>query len=535
MISSFSDEKVYFYVGTDEPWANSTTPSSLSSANDVLSFKRSVWDNMAGAIKVTPNQVRMGIDRVNWSSGTIYENYNPANTSMGTGNGFFVLAGPTDRDVYKCLDNNGLSSSTIKPSNKDLGISKESDGYIWKYMYSISDSDFSKFSTDSHLPVPAITSQTSRRSDGEVAYVTISASQTDGVGGDYVGSAFSNGTVGTSLVTGVINGPVTDSPTDTSFLNLRDEYGLSDTDDYYNGGVVYITSGKSTGTLRGISDYTQSNKRITLDTSVTNIANGDTYIIGPKVTINDSNIGSGFVGIAEVNSYGNVTNIIVASSGLNYVNAAMQVAIGTVGATPKGTGATANAYVTPMNGHATNPQEELNAKYVIVAPETTIAKQSDYENGIFVGPSGDIRQVGLLLNPRAERDDTLYDQRTTFYFESTPTFSMDIKANKTVTNANTGGTAKIWSVDGDVGSQYLTVTNIQGDFSEGDTIYSGTTYLQISSRNISKHSYRSEVPFASIMHNGLTKYSGEIVYHENVFDIPRQDGQKENFKFIFSV
>jgi hypothetical protein len=37
------------------------------------------------------------------------------------------------------------------------------------------------------------------------------------------------------------------------------------------------------------------------------------------------------------------------------------------------------------------------------------------------------------------------------------------------------------------------------------------------------------------MYSGMTKYSGEIIYHEDVFDIPRANGQKENFKFVFSV
>ena len=315
--------------------------------------------------------------------------------------------------------------------------------------------------------------------------------------------------------------------------------GLSLADDYYNNSAFYVTSGTSTGTLREIDDYDASERRMILNKGISGFANGDNYIIGPKVTINDSKIGSGFVGVAEVNAHGNVTNIIVATSGLNYVNAAMEVVIGSVGATPKGTGASANVYITPMNGHGQNLLEELNAKYVIVSPETTIADSTNYENGIFVGPAGTIRQTGLILNPRTQTASIAYDQRTTLYFESTPAvFSSDIAEGQTITNANTGSTAKIWSVDGASLSQYLTVTNISGEFNESDWIYSGTTYLQISQKAISKFKYPSETiqtPFTSIMYSGMTKYSGEIIYHEDVFDIPRANGQKENFKFVFSV
>lgn len=552
LYSAFATEKIYFYVGTDDPWINSTTPPSLTSANDIVSFKRSVWDNMAGATLVTQDRVSLGIDRNDWTSGVIYEKYDHANTSLGTGNGFFVLAGVGNRDVYKCLDNNGGSGSSIKPTNKDAGISKESDGYIWKYMYTIAESDFSDFATSSYLPVPSVDNSNKQREDGAVLNVTLPVigTATLGIGESYTGTGFSNGTVGVEIsdkrfkFTGLDGSIDIGSTSPQTTFALFSNPGLSTTDDYYNNAAFYITSGTSTGTLREIYDYTGSTGVITLNTGITGIANGDNYIIGPKVTINDSKIGSGFVGVAEVNAYGNVTNIIVASSGLNYVNAAMEVVIGSVGAapgaTPKGTGAYANVYITPMNGHGQNLTEELNAKYVIVSPETTIADSANYENGIFVGPSGTIRQTGLLLNPRTQTDSTAYDQRTTLYFENTPSnFSYaNWAGNKTITNANTGSTAKIWSIDGAFLSHYLTVTNISGEFSEGDWIYSGDQYLKISQKGISKFKYPSgstQTPFTSIMYSGMTKYSGEIIYHESVFDIPRTNGQKENFKFVFSV
>jgi hypothetical protein len=64
------------------------------------------------------------------------------------------------RNVYKCLDNNGGRSSTEKPSGTDTFAKKYSDGYVWKYMYSIPNSVRQKYMTIEFMPVTtAISSQ----------------------------------------------------------------------------------------------------------------------------------------------------------------------------------------------------------------------------------------------------------------------------------------------------------------------------------------------------------------------------------------
>ena len=46
-----------------------------------------------------------------------------------------------------------VKKSKVKPTQKDLSTYTEYDGYTWKYMYTISDSEWNRFATESIIPV----------------------------------------------------------------------------------------------------------------------------------------------------------------------------------------------------------------------------------------------------------------------------------------------------------------------------------------------------------------------------------------------
>lgn len=61
--------------------------------------------------------------------------------------------------VYKCLGNASGALSTIKPSSTDtsnLTPSPLADGYIWKYMFTISTNDIERFYTTSWVPIKTL-------------------------------------------------------------------------------------------------------------------------------------------------------------------------------------------------------------------------------------------------------------------------------------------------------------------------------------------------------------------------------------------
>ena len=133
-----------------------------------------------------------------------------------------------------------------------------------------------------------------------------------------------------------------------------------------------------------------------------------------------------------------------------------------------------------------------------------------------------------------------YDQKTTIYFAS-PT-DIKFKKDQIVYNHQTPGSESasgiVWNVCGTATNQYITLTNVKGQFWSDDVLYNRLgDSAEISSSDLAKHRYPinslSNMPQRSIMMGSLTKYTGDILYHENISPITRRLDQKENFKFIF--
>lgn len=71
---------------------------------------------------------------------------------------FYIMT--DDFNVYKCIDNNNNSVSTVKPTGSSVNPILSQDGYIWKFMYNVPINLRSKFLTDEQIPVvSALTNQ----------------------------------------------------------------------------------------------------------------------------------------------------------------------------------------------------------------------------------------------------------------------------------------------------------------------------------------------------------------------------------------
>jgi len=558
--SSFAGDSMYLYVGKIVAWDDDTSP---PAPEDTPRYHNKIWDTMAGMVRVNKNQVSLGIKRNNWTSDTKYGRYHHANTSLGSD--FYVLAGHGDRDVYKCLDNNGYSKSTSKPTHKNLGVTRESDGYAWKYMYSINDTTFKKFATANVIPVSTDRDVTSWSKSRTILHLPIHANNTTGIGKHYRGLGFVNTSYSTLAVNATIATTVF-ANTSTNEIRILADSGLAIQANYYNNSAFYVSSGKARGTFRRIVVSKAGNRageidvgyaqdvssNLVLSSSISNIANGDLFIINPIVTVSDKNVdGQGFLAIANSNRYGNITSIDVSAVGYGYANGYANVTIHgnyhptsqTVSITPDGSGADVELTIAPSGGgHGYHPAFELDAKYVIVAPETTLP--NDHETGKFVGYGNDIRQIGLIRNPidvytASQASKQSYDLRTTLYFTH-PTainFAVDQRVYTSPTEGTEAASGLVFSVCGDSTKQYLSLVDVFGQFANGHIIYNRLgDSATISSASLVHQEYpigTGITPKNSVIGGGVAKYTGELLYHENISPITRRLDQKEEFKFIF--
>lgn len=149
--SSISNtSNAYIAIARAEPWSNDSTPPQANSSVDTV---YELWRNIIGGKKITGGDISYVIRRQDWSANSVYIPYDcERSTLYGAANLHYVLT--EDFNVYKCLFNNGNANSTVKPISTNPNTTySTADGYIWKYMYTLSDVDRIRFTTTEWIPV----------------------------------------------------------------------------------------------------------------------------------------------------------------------------------------------------------------------------------------------------------------------------------------------------------------------------------------------------------------------------------------------
>ena len=168
---STTDNSYYVFIGLPNATSvasdwNTATPSPIDNFDE----HDNVYDSLISAKKITSSDVLRVIKKITWTSGTIYEMYRPdysinklspqTNSSSLYKSNFYVMN--SDFRVYECIYNGAAPAnsgggviSLEEPTHTDLQPRLESDGYIWKYLYTIKPSDIIKFDSAEFIPVPS--------------------------------------------------------------------------------------------------------------------------------------------------------------------------------------------------------------------------------------------------------------------------------------------------------------------------------------------------------------------------------------------
>jgi len=151
-------DKVYVGIGKADAWSDSTSdvtddpvsPEYLP--NDHLDDEGQARANLLALKKVAASDISHVVTRHNWASGTTYDDWDSNDPNIFDKK-FYVLT--SEFKVYKCIFS-PATPSTIQPVQTLTAPTAESDGYIWKYMYTISTADSEKFLTTSYMPVKTV-------------------------------------------------------------------------------------------------------------------------------------------------------------------------------------------------------------------------------------------------------------------------------------------------------------------------------------------------------------------------------------------
>jgi len=150
----------YCFLSKAEPWEDDLNPPVPNSDQKAI---KQIFKNMFVAKKIKSNDISPVIERIDWSNGTIYDIYrDDIDVLEKDVNGYvryhFYVKNSYDQ-VFKCLWNNNDDESTDEPyfepgSYDTNNIFKGSDGYKWKYIYTIDPGKKVKFMDSEWMPVP---------------------------------------------------------------------------------------------------------------------------------------------------------------------------------------------------------------------------------------------------------------------------------------------------------------------------------------------------------------------------------------------
>lgn len=144
--------KLYFTFGKTDAWANDADP---DLATSTVSMVYDIWDNMIGGKRLVGSDFSHVIPRHNWTANTVYAQYDHEVELFDDNVPFYVING--ENSVYKCISNGGFGESYIEPTSfNTVNSVRTADGYVWKYMYTISASDMMRFSTQDYIPIKTL-------------------------------------------------------------------------------------------------------------------------------------------------------------------------------------------------------------------------------------------------------------------------------------------------------------------------------------------------------------------------------------------
>ena len=565
--------KYYMFAGRPEAWVNEASPPTPTDSPVESTFN--LYDTMLFGKVVSNTDVSFMVPRHDWVANTVYAKYSDSDALLHEEEYYVVVNASTQYHIFKCLDNAGGAPSTVQPNRSDTSEDDDfyqtSDGYQWKYLYSVSASQFQRFATPTWMPVVENANTTANAVAGAIDVIEIV-----NPGTQY--NSYANGFFTEIAVGG-----------DTTIFGI--DVNSSANTDFYRACALKIVDGQGKGQQREIAEYTVQGgfKRVILTDSFVNLPNESSkYEITPNVIV--AGDGSDCVARAIVNPSSNtIASIEITNRGTGYTYATAE-AIGNTGLVISGNVITANTaqlrpIMGPTGGHGFNINQELGA--VALGFSVTFANTEQDT----IPANGKFRQIGLIKDPlfanveftvantvgvfadgeRVSCDTNAYLEGEVSYF-SEPSSVLRITeatagwtANTVVRGATSNAVATIASYRISGAAKSFTTfdqrvrldTTFNGTpaFVQGETVrqevtdatakvqYSNTTFTAVTSvrgtlniTNVdSGQVLTGEMGVANvnaIVAGDLLKASGEALYIENIQPVTRSSELSETIKFI---
>lgn len=520
-VESFDETaNTIYYIG-----AHKSTP--FTDDNDipmpidsVMDTHYGLYDDLIFGKHITPADVAHMTRNITWVSGTVYDIYDDREENLHLKNFFVVAPESGSYHVFKCLNNNAGSPSTDQPLLSETSADDElyitSDGYEWKYMYSITNSEYSKFATTGYIPVFPNANVSANAISGSISTILI-----ENPGAQY--NSYATGTVKEAAVGGntLIHSLYSDRYQDyeitvgdiTGFfeekvtsLNPNNRYAngviiavytanntmrvtnadrkfvvgqtitgvtsntsstiqtvtsltsaLSSNTDFYKNNSFYIRSGTGAGQLKTITEYivTGEERLVLLNSAFDTLPdNTSEFEIGPRVIINGDGVNANAI-VTVGASANSISEIEIINSGFGYTYADITIVANTGLVNQSSNLAISTTSAQARAVIAPQGGHGYDAINELYAKNVGIGISFANTEANTIPTENDFRRISLIKDPLfANVELTLATSVATSF-----------TAGEIIVQANTGATGLVTNRDGDT----LRLTNVRGFFETGNT------------------------------------------------------------------
>jgi hypothetical protein len=301
------------------------------------------------------------------------------------------------------------------------------DGYVWKYLYTISVSDFDKYNSRGYIPI-------------YLSEANSSLSDTSSVDQIFVENPAENS--GYEKVLGTID-EVLGGAQNTVAIIPSAAGTLSAIENYYSGYALYVTNAINQSQVYEVDTYVFNPSTgkaiitlvegIPVDGVLVNTAG---FILLPRVEIRGD--GTGAVAIPNVSTNGVITSITILNKGSGYTRAIARVpdpfAFDPTTLNSLDERVILRPVISTPGGHGSDLVDELSCRHVLLYTEIT---QND---NLLVPTTNEYRSIGVVRNPEFKvfPYPTVFDNRIEVALDTNPFFVnetvMQIETNNTNSN-----------------------------------------------------------------------------------------------------
>ena len=479
--STINGDNVYFYVADGVPQSATANTNIKSNYDELETLNQILYGG-----KVKANNIICLIRRINWVSGKVFEQYNGRDPNLSEKDFYCITV---ERNVYKCLNNNGGVPSTFMPTTQQTGRFRTADGYVWQFMYNLSSNELIDYSVQNYMPCIVNSNVQNNAVRASLSSIEVlNGGNYETLSGGYVSAVQSNTLV--SIVSTAL-------PINNIYTNMG----------------FYISSGTGEGSLSQITQYTAntSGRWVTLNPPLINVGIDSVYEIAPFVKITGN--GTNATARAVMNG-STVKRVDILNPGVNYthVTATLQTN------TSYNTAGTLLVNPSPVDGHGGDIYTEFFASAYLINIDLDgyVINNMPRLNDIKFSKIGTIKNIRKFLNESEAYTANSYNN--TFMATVTPTFG----------NYSRGDVLKPVSVNNPTATiVFANTTHVVGVYE------SQTAFFANNSSVINQNGLTGII--TSISQPEVSLKSADIISQVNINSIKRTEASKEILQLLVKI